>query len=94
MHTLKSPLSASGCRNTTIHEDTAGGKVFLIESGAVGMEFNGRISVHSIERWIAHSWRDLPDPHAFIEPGSARSSTLRLGSGDAAISLRGHPYEK
>lgn len=93
------PASASGCRNTAIHESADGGKIFLTESGAIGMEFHGRISVHSIAQWIAYSWNDLTNTHARNFPdeaasGRSRSSTLRLGAGDAAVSLRGHPYER
>ena len=75
---------ATNLRNTTIHEDPQGGHVFLTESGAIGIEYNGRICVHSIEQWIALSWRDLP----------AAPTPLALGLGDQSISLRGHPYEK
>ena len=60
------------------------GTVFLTESGAIGMECNGRICVHSIEQWIALSWRDLP----------AAPMPLALGLGDQSISFRGHPYER
>ena len=79
---------ATNLRNTTIHEDPQGGHVFLTESGAVGMEYNGRICVHSIEQWIALSWRDIP-PRAL-----PADTSLACGLGDQSISLRGHPYER
>ena len=70
--------------NTIIYTDTYGNTVFLTESGAIGMEHNERLAVHTVEQWIALSWRDLP----------AAPTPLALGLGDQSISLRGHPYER
>ena len=82
---------ATNLRNTTIHEDPQGGHVFLTESGAIGMEFNGRISVHTIERWLAYSWNDLNNTHKRNFPAE---TPLTYGAGDQSTSLRGHPFEK
>ena len=70
--------------NTVIYADAHGGTVFLTKSGAIGMECDGRLAVHTVEHWIALSWRDFP----------TAPTPLTLGPGDQSISLRGHPYER
>ena len=74
--------------NTIIHTNPHG-TVFLTASGAIGMEFGGRLSVHTIEQWIAQSWGDLSKPS--LRP---TDTSLACGLGDQSISLRGHPYER
>ena len=77
--------------NTTIYTDARGGVVFRTESGAIGMECNGRRSLHTIEQWIAYSWNDLTNTHTRNFPDEA---TLAYGPGDQSTSLKGHPYER
>lgn len=67
-----------------LYTDAHGNTVFLSELGGIGMEYKERTSIHSIEQWIAYSWRDLP----------AAPAPLTLGLGDQSISFRGHPYER
>ena len=85
VHQLRDTMpTQSSPPNTILHTDAHGNTVFLTHLDAIGMEYNGRTSVHSIEQWIALSWRDL----------SAAPMPLALGLGDQSISLRGHPYER
>ena len=58
------PISASGCRNTVVYSRTKSEyphtpHVFVTESGAIGMECDGRLAIKTIEAWIAMAWADV-----------------------------------
>ena len=77
--------------NTPLYMNPHGDEVFLTPSGAIGMEHNGRTSIHTIEQWIAYSWNDLTNTHTRNFPSEA---TLAYGPGDQSTSLKGQPYER
>lgn len=52
-------IAAKTCKDTTLYMDATGAKVFFTESGALGMEYQGRIVIKTIESWIALAWGDL-----------------------------------
>lgn len=76
--------ASKACKNTTLYMDATGAKVFVTEHGGIGMEVNGRISVHSIGRWLELSWGDLDPMKQFttndLNPSLASRATPANGS--------------
>ena len=47
-------------RHIIIYGQAEGPHVFVTARGAIGMEVNGRITIKTIESWIAMAWHDIP----------------------------------
>ena len=45
-------------KHRTILHDSSAGQVFRCDDGSIGLAYNSRVAVHSIERWVAYSWND------------------------------------
>lgn len=49
----------AGFKPIDIYRADADTHVFVVESGAVGMEHHGRMAIKQVAEWIALAWGDL-----------------------------------